>query len=74
MRTGTYSAVKRQRLVLCPAMPPLEKMVDYLSENWSLSALLLIWVAAVIAGVERAFTNWKIRRMARKREAELRDD
>ena len=55
-------------------MPPLEKMVDYLSENWSLSALLLIWVAAVIAGVERAFTNWKIRRMARKREAELRDD
>jgi len=55
-------------------MPPLGKIVDYLSENWSLSVLLLIWVAAVIAGIEQAFTKWKTRRMFKKREAELRSD
>ena len=52
----------------------LNNTVDYLSRNWFVSEILLLWTAAVIAGLSGMLSSWRIRRMARQRLAELRKD
>ena len=38
-----------------------------------LGAVALIWVMAVMGELRQVYTDWKVRRMARARQAELRE-
>jgi len=51
----------------------LDRMLSHLFRSWWILPVALIWVMAVMGELRQVYTDWKVRRMARARQAELRE-
>jgi len=51
----------------------LHTLLAHLFRSWWILPVALIWVIAVIGKLRQVYRDWKVRRMARQRKAELRE-
>jgi hypothetical protein len=50
-----------------------DQVIAYLSIHWWLAGAVIVWIGALIAGLQIAFDHWTYRRILR-RTAELRKE
>jgi hypothetical protein len=53
-------------------MHRIDQILAYFATHWLVAVVALVWVMVVPAKLQQGFQEWKIRRMARQRAAELR--
>jgi hypothetical protein len=54
-------------------MHTVDKVLAHLFRSWWILPIATVWVMAGLGELRQVYDDWKVRRMAREREAELRD-
>ena len=53
-------------------MHAIDQVLAYFADNWWVGVAALVWLMIVVGELRQVTADWKVRRMARQREAELR--